>query len=138
MKRTVAIALLLSLFLSFTACGRLEPKEISCEEIISVYQDAGYTVTYHMHRDVATEEGIICSIQIDDPENPERNYLYIDRYSDVEKAETAAKEQKYNIVLWFVFSLNGEARWLKSEHYGDIHYHTFNNKIKKPLEKLMK
>lgn len=138
MKRTVAIALLLSLLLSFTACGSSEPREISCEEIISAYEDAGYTVTYHMHRDVATEEGVICSIQIDDPEAPEKNYLYIDRYSDEESAEAAAKEQKHNIAVWVVFALGGEARWLKSEHYGDIHYHTFNNKIKKPLEKLMK
>ena len=138
MKKAVSIFLLLSFCLSFGSCGRSEPKELSCEDIIKAYEAAGYTVQYHNHRDTETESGVICNIQIDDPNNPEENYLYIDRYSDSEKAEAAAKEGKHNIAVWFVFAISGEARWLKSEHFGEIHYHTFDRKITKPLEELMK
>ena len=65
-------------------------------------------------------------------------YLYIDRYSDESKSKAAAEDAKYNLVVWFVFAISGESRWHKSEYYGNIHYHTFNDEITKPLEGLMK
>lgn len=138
MKKIISILLLLLLCFSFTACSKSEPKEITCEEIIAAYEDAGYTVKYHNHRDSDTESEVICNIQINDPKNPERNYLYIDRYSDEGKSKAAAEDAKYNLVVWFVFAISGESRWLKSEYYGNIHYHTFNDEITKPLEGLMK
>jgi hypothetical protein len=90
-----------------------------------------------MHHDADTDADAVCNILIKDSKNPERDYIYIDRYSDEEGAKSAAEETAYNPVLWFVFGVNGEWRWLKSEHYGDIHYHTYNSKMTKPLEKLM-
>ena len=105
MKKIISILLLLSFCFSFTACGKSEPKEISCEEIIVAYEDAGYTVKYHNHSEPNTESDVICHIQIYDPNNPESNYLYIDRYSDAEKAEKAAKEGEYNIAIWVVFAI---------------------------------
>ena len=131
----IAVALMLACLIS---CGKTEPKEISCEDIIKAYDNAGYTVKYHNHSITNTESDIICSIQIDDPSNPPKNYLYIDRYANIESAKMAVKDTSYNPVLWFVFAINGETRWLKSEQYGVIHYHTYSNKITKPLENLMK
>ena len=52
MKKIISIILLLSLCFSFTACGNsAETKEISCEEIIVAYEDAGYNNVYHLHSD---------------------------------------------------------------------------------------
>ena len=48
-----------------------------------------------------------------------------------------SEDNKYNIAVWLIYTLNGETRWLKSEYYKDIHYHTFSKKIIKPLKKLM-
>jgi predicted small lipoprotein YifL len=137
MKKIISILLLLLLALSLAACGNQDPKEISCEEIITAYENAGYTVEHHMHHDADTDADAVCNILIKDSKNPERDYIYIDRYSNEEGAKSAAEETAYNPVLWFVFGVNGEWRWLKSEHYGDIHYHTYNSKMTKPLEKLM-
>ena len=138
MKKILSLLLLFSLALSFTACGKSEAKELSCEEIIAAYEDAGYTVTYHNHRQTDTESDVRCNIQIEDPKNPRKNYLYVDRYSTEEKAEAAAEDTSYNPIVWFVFGIHGEWRWLKSEHYGTIHYHSYNNDIMKPLKELMK
>lgn len=138
MKKIISILLLLTLCFSFTACGKTEAKEISCDEIITAYENAGYTVEYHNHRDTDAESDVVCNIRIEDPKNPERNYLYIDRYSDESKSKAAAEDAKYNLVVWFVFAISGESRWLKSEYYGNIHYHSFNDEITKPLEGLMK
>lgn len=138
MRRIFAFIITFFISLSFISCSNnAEQREISCEDIINAYQDAGYIVKYHNHRGENTEYDAICNIQIEDSNNPEKNYLYIDRYANADEAENAAKENKYNIVTWFIFALHGEWRWLKSESYGEFHYHTFNNKIVKPLEDLM-
>ena len=44
MKKFVAIFLILLTCIFLTACGNAEPKEISCEDIIEAYENAGYTV----------------------------------------------------------------------------------------------
>lgn len=138
MKKIISILLLLSLIFSLSSCQEIEPKHISCEEIIDSYLDACYSLDYHMHLDTENENGIVCSILLHDPDNREQNYLYIDRYSTEEKAENAAKQLEYNIVTWLIFAISGESRWLISKNYSDIHYHSFDNYILKPLEELMK
>lgn len=124
--------------LSFSACSKSEPKEITCEEIIKAYEDAGYIVEHHLHKEDMPDSDVICSIRINDSKTSEDNYLYIDRYRDEETASSYAKDMKYNVVIWFVSSIYGESRWLKSEQYGVIHYHTYYSKMTKPLEELMK
>ena len=138
MKKIIAMFVILLTCIFLTACGNAEPKEISCEDIIEAYENAGYTVKYHDHRYADSDSDIVCNMQIEDPNDPEKNYIYIDRYSDDEKAEMAAEDGKYNIAIWFVFAVSGESRWLTSEHYGNIHYHTFDKKMLKPLEGLIK
>lgn len=137
MKKIIIILITL-LLISVFACSKPEPKEITCEEIIKAYKDLGYIVEYHMHKEDMTDSDIICSIQIKDPKNLKDNYLYIDRYKNEETAASYTKEMKYNVIIWFMASLNGERRWLKSKQYGSIHYHTYDGKMMKPLEGLTK
>ena len=137
MKKIIIILITL-LLISVFACSKPEPKEITCEEIIKAYKDLGYIVEYHMHKEDMTDSDIICSIQIKDPKNLKDNYLYIDRYKNEETAASYTKEMKYNVSIWFMASLNGERRWLKSKQYGAIHYHTYDGKMMKPLEGLTK
>jgi len=136
MKKILLVFIVCLSFL-VSACSNSVSKDISCDEIIKVYEDEGYIVEYHIHKEDIIDSDIICNIKIYDPKNSEKNYLYIDRYVDEEKAELAAKDTEYNIVIWFIYSINGENRWLKSKQYGVIHYHSFNKEIMKPLETLM-
>ena len=138
MKKVVAFCLAaITVVLCLSGCGNSEFREISCDDIIAAYEEAGYTVSYHLHRDTDAETDVICNIQIVDPDNPERNYLYIDRYADEATAQTAAEEGKYNIALWLIASLYGELRWLKSEQYGEIHYHSFSREMINLFEELL-
>jgi hypothetical protein len=49
MKRIVSILLFLAVLASFVSCTPKEEKEISCEDIIAAYENAGYFVDYHSH-----------------------------------------------------------------------------------------
>ncbi|MBQ8414577.1 MAG: hypothetical protein IJX58_04960 [Clostridia bacterium] len=139
MKKTLSIILLLSLCFSFSACVKSEPKEISCEEIIAAYKDAGYTVLYHGHENDESyhDLGMYCCFEIRDPDN-EDNYMYVNRYFNEEDAEATCKERQFNPILWLFFGIFGEWRWLHVKCYGDIEYETFDYRMMKPLEELTK
>jgi hypothetical protein len=139
MKKIVGILLLLAFLLSFTACEKSEPKEISCEEIIAAYKEAGYTVLYHGHENDESyhDLGMYCCFEIRDP-NDEDNYMYVDRYFNEEDAKTADKENRFNPVLWLFFGVFGEWRWLHTGRYGDLTYSTFDRKMLNPLKELLK
>ena len=137
MKKIIAIILLLSLALSLSACNK-EAREISCEELIQAYKDAGYNVLYHGHEgdEIYNDLGQYCAFEIRDPNN-EDNYMYVHRYFTVEEAKAAAEERQFNPVLWLFFGIFGEWRWLHVGCYGDIEYETFDRKMIKPLKALM-
>ena len=139
MKKIIAILALISLCFSFTACGSQTPKEISCEDIIEAYKEAGYCVLYHGHE--ADENyhdlGMYCCFEIRDPNN-EDNYMYVSRYFSEEDAKASSEDRKFNLILWLFFGIFGEWRWLHTGCYGDMTYETFDRKMLKPLKELMK
>ena len=139
MKNVISILLLLSLCFSFVGCKGSEPKEISCEEIIAAYKEAGYTVLYHGHENDESyhDLGMYCCFEIRDP-NDEDNYMYVDRYFNEEDAKAADKENRFNPVLWLFCGVFGEWRWLHTGRYGDLTYSTFDRKMIKPLNELLK
>ena len=51
MKRVISILLLLSIAFSFSACTPHRSEEITCEDIIAAYENAGYTMEHHLHED---------------------------------------------------------------------------------------
>ena len=139
MKRIVSIILLLSFALSLVACGNSKPKEISCEEIIAAYKEAGYSVLYHGHENdtVYNDLGQYCAFEIRDPDD-EDNYMYVHRYFSEEDAKAASKEEQFNPILWLFFGIFGEWRWLHTGCYGDLTYSTFDPKMIRPLRELMR
>ena len=139
MKRIISIVLLVTLVFSFTACRTNEAKEISCDEIIAAYKDAGYSVLYHGHENDENyhELGIYCCFEIRDPNN-EDNYMYVNRFFREEDAKARCEEGQFNPVLWLFFGIFGEWRWLHVRCYGDIEYETFDYKMMIPLERLFR
>ena len=138
MKRIISIILLLSFVLSLTACGNsTETKEISCEDIIKAYEDAGYYVTHGAHKD-EFEGSRLCYIKANLTENSDSDYIYFITCFTEEQAEEAAKTDKYNLAVWFYATVSGESRWLKTGTYGKIEYSYYNPKLIKPFKDLIK
>lgn len=143
MKKSLSLSLAIVLALlaafNFVSCYHSEPREVTCEEILDSYESAGYNICYHNHNDpIYYEFKEYCSIEIEDPEDPERNYIYITRYFTEEDAESMVKEQRFNPVLWLIFGVYGEWRWLQNGNYGDVYYSTFDSEMIEPLKSLMK
>ncbi len=138
MKKTLSIVLLLSLVLSLSACGKGEPREIDCSDIIKAYEDAGYSVTHTQH---CNEEGYhyrcFIAVQLNEQDDPS-DHLYITTYWTEEEAKQAERTDRYHIVTWIFALPFGEYRWLKSGTYGTIEYSTYNRKMLKPFKKLTK
>lgn len=139
MKKAIAILLLMTCLISLASCEAGEPREISCEEIIEAYEAAGYRISYHNHGDpIYNDSRELCNIEIEDPDDPEKNYIYITRYFTPEDAKAAAEKRSFNPALWLIFVVYGEWRWLQSGVYGDIYYTSFDSKILKPIKELTK
>ena len=110
MKKIISILLLFSLCFSFTACGNsTEPKEISCEDIIKVYEDAGYFVTHGEHKTQA-EGSQLCYIKASLTEDSDSDYIYFITCFTDEQAKEAAETDKYNLAVWLYATVSGESR----------------------------
>lgn len=136
MKKILSVILLFSLAVSLAACGKSEPKEISCEDIIKAYEDAGYYVTHGEHQD-ESEGSQLCYIKASLTEDPDGDYIYFITCFTEEQAEEARKTDKYNPVVWFYAAVSGEARWLKTGTHGNIEYSYYNSDLIKPFRELV-
>lgn len=136
MKRILLTFLLFSLCLSFTACGKSEPKEISCEDIVKAYEDAGYYVVHGEHKD-ESDSSQLCYIKASLNEDSDSDYIYFITCFTEEQAEEALEVDKYDPFIWFYASISGESRWLKTGTYGKIEYSYYNPELIKPFDDLI-
>jgi len=137
MKKFISSLLILSFLFSLFSCGKAEPKEITCEDIIKAYEDAGYYVTHGAHNDEA-DSSQICYIKANISEDPDSDYIYFITCFTEEQAEKVAQTDEYNIVIWLYAVVCGESRWLKTGTYGKIEYSYYNSKLIKPFHKLIR
>ena len=138
MKKLLACILILVLVLTcLTACSETETKEISCEDIIRAYEDAGYYVTHGEHKTQA-ESSQLCYIKANLTEDPDSDYIFFITCFTEEQAEEAAETDKYNLVVWLYASVSGESRWLKTGTYGKIEYSYYNSELIKPFNEIVK
>ena len=139
MKKTISVLLLLSiLLLSCASCSHMEStNEVSCEDIIKAYEDAGYYVAHGEHRE-ETDSSHLCYIRASVTEEPYGDYIYFITCFTEEQAEEAAKTDKYNLAIWLYATVSGESRWLKTGTYGKIEYSYYNSKLIKPFNELIK
>ena len=136
MKKIVVVVLFLSLALSLAACGDPTPKDISCEEIIAAYEEAGYYVVHGEHKDEA-DNSHLCYIRASLTETPNSDYIYFTTCFTEEQAEEARKTDKYNLIIWLYATVSGESRWLKTGTCGKIEYSYYNSKLVKPFQDLI-
>lgn len=137
MKKIYACILAVLLCITFVSCGKVEPKELSCEDIIKAYEDAGYYVMHGEHKDEA-DSAQLCYIKANLTEDEDSDYIYFITCFTEEQAEEAAKTDKYNLAVWLYAAVSGESRWLKTGTYGKIEYSYYNPKLIEPFNELIK
>ena len=133
-KGAIALALLAASLFS-AGCTTATEKEITAEEIVAAYENAGFSVREGWREDKLTYEYYGIEVTLGEGEDGE--FIYFHVYDTKEEAEQATEEGQWNIVLW-IFSLPfGEYRWLKSKTYNNIHYEYFDRDMTKPFKELM-
>lgn len=136
MKGFVAALIVLSLIFTASACGKSEPRDISCDEIIHAYGEAGYSNVFHRH---GSENGYEeeCYIIVYQDKALGSDLVQIRIFKTESEASEAAESNGYNAILWMMGIINGEGRWLKSGYYGKVEYSSYNSEMLQPLEDLM-
>ena len=140
MKRIVCILLVLVSLFSFVSCGEMGTENITCDQIIAAYEEAGYTNIYHRHatEDQDVNDGAECYIIVYENYNPSSDLAEINIFATTEQAKEKAEQSKYNLALWILGVMYGQPRWLVSNHYGRIQYSSYNRDLLEPLMELMR
>ena len=114
MKRLLSAIMVLFVLL-FSGCAATRD-DVTTEEIIAAYQDAGFSVSSGMY-DEPLERGQVGYIQAD---HPDGDYIYFAIYES-EEAAKAAKEELYHPGMMGLFSfLYGDPSWQRWEVHGNI------------------
>ena len=132
MKR-VMIALLALIWL-LSGCTAQTPRDVTPEEIVKAYQDAGYVVWSDMY-DETLDEGEIGYIQAN---HPDGEYIYFAIFA-TEKEAQAYKEEYYHPLAMGLFSaIYGEPSLVRWEVHGNIVAEYDQPEFYEVLENLLK
>ena len=131
-RRSVCAVLVLCLLVvCFSGCAQEENKQISCDDVIAAYQNAGYAI---FHIDTAAEaEEWLCCVSAEDEE-----YIYFYFFEDNETAQDYADERQWNVVLWLYSLAMFEPTWVSTKVYGNIVYQYSDSDLLKPFNDLTK
>ena len=137
MKKILAALGLLPFIFSFVSCNtNTEEKDITCEEIVKVYEDAGYYVSHGRHQE--KDFPYYCHITVKKNETDvEADHIYFTTYWTKEQAEEAAEVDEYHFVKWLIGLPLGEYRWLSVGTYGKIEYSYYDSEMIKPFNQLI-
>lgn len=139
MKKLFVLCLIAALCIcGLASCSNnTEPKEITCEDIIKAYEDAGYYVSHGTHQN-ESESAQLCYIKASLTEEQDSDYIYFITCFTEQQAKEARETDKYNLFIWFYATVSGESRWLKTGTYGNIAYSYYNSEFIKPFQELIK
>ena len=87
---------------------------ISCADVVSVYEMAGYSV---FHKD-CQGEAYNCYIQAEDSDSGE--YILFHFFDTAQQAESYADDSKWNVVLWLYSLACGEPTWITVKTCGNV------------------
>lgn len=114
MKRLSII--LIALVLLLAGCAPQYRTDITREEIVAAYEDAGYSVSSRVY-DEKLDHGEIAYIQAD---HPNGDYIYFSIF-ETEKEAQAYKAEYYHPVVMSLFSvIYGQPSWPRWGAYGCI------------------
>ena len=118
----IKLILIFSFFFSFTFLASCyiqnitSDKEITCEDIIKVYEEAGYDI---FHKETTDQDyDWECYVKCTAPDSDDYIFFYI--FDTNEEAVNYANEREWNILLYFFSELFGDSSWLKTKSYNNI------------------
>lgn len=135
----IKLILILSLFFSVTFLASCDSqnitsdKEITCEDIIKVYEEAGYDI---FHKETTDQDyDWECYVKCTAPDSDDYIFFYI--FDTNEEAVNYADEREWNILLYFFSELFGDSSWLKTKSYNNIAIEYDQNELYVPFESLI-
>lgn len=136
MKKFILIFLIFLSVISLASCDSqniTSDKEITCEDIIKVYEEAGYDI-FHKEttdKDYDWECYVKCTTSDSD------DYIFFYVFETNEEAESYAKEREWNLLLYFTSCFMGEPSWLKTKTCNNIEIEYDQNYLYKPFKELL-
>lgn len=133
MKKLLALCLTVVLFIfSLTSCNT-HNKEITCQEVIDIYEEAGYSV-FHCEHNPGNPE-LMCYIKCTAPNSDD--YIFFHFYKTNESAEAYISEGEWNILLYLYSAILGEPTWITTKTYNNIAIEYNQSYLYKPFKKLL-
>lgn len=128
-KLLIIFVLLCSLIL-LTSCK--EDKVITCQDIIRVYEEAGYEVFHKEATDVDSEWE--CYVKCTAPDS--EDYIFFRFFEDAEGAEEYADDREWNMIVFLYSCALFEPTWLTTKTYNNIEIEYHNSYLYKPFKSL--
>ena len=136
MKKYISILMLFLSVISLASCDSqniTSDKEITCEDIIKVYEEAGYDI---FHKETTEQDyDWECYVKCIAPDSDDYIFFYI--FDTNEEAVNYADEREWNILLYFFSELFGDSSWLKTKSYNNIAIEYDQNELYVPFESLI-
>ena len=86
---------------------------ISCADVISAYEEAGYEVWHNEY----TEGDFLCLVNA---ESADGDTIYFTFFDSADEAQLYEKDVQWNVLLWLYSLVNGDAVWVYTETYDTI------------------
>lgn len=137
MKKFLAFLLVIcSVFFAGCYADRTSSVEITCEDVIAAYEEAGYGI-FHNETDEGESVEYNCYVRIDDPDSDD--YAYFHFFDTHEEALAYFEEAPYAAIGVWLFSLIwGEPTLLRNKTYNQITIEYDNAELYKPFQKLIR
>ena len=134
-KNDTVIAFAGALFLFLTlavGCSVDDTRDaISCAEVVSAYEEAGYEV---WHREYTAEErDYLCEVVA---ETEAGEAIYFTFYDSADKAEQHVKDSRWNGLLWAYSLVSGDPTWVYTEAYDTVAIQYENKDLYAPFRDL--
>lgn len=128
MKRFFYMILIIMFLL--TGCKGKQDKTITCEDVYNAY--IAYDEYAVLHVEEEGKNGLICYVKVEEEDGDD---VYFDFYDSKEHAQE--NKRSYNIAVWLMGLVYGEARWVKTKTYNNIGYEYLDSSLIKPFNKLI-
>lgn len=136
MKKFILLIIAIFLVITLSSCDNdniVSEKEITCEDIIKVYEKAGYEI---FHKETTDQDyDWNCYIKCTAPDSDDYIFFYI--FDTNEEASNYADGRDWNILLYFFSELFGDSSWLKTKSYNNIAIEYDQKELYKPFESLL-
>ena len=136
MKKFILLIIAIFIVITLSSCDNdniVSEKEITCEDIIKVYEKAGYEI---FHKETTDQDyDWNCYVKCTAPDSDDYIFFYI--FDTNEEACNYADGRDWNVLLYFFSELFGDSSWLKTKSYNNIAIEYDQNELYVPFESLI-